>query len=154
MPADAGNKLTCTVTASNPAGSDSATSPPVTAGPDPTVRVPVTTQLPHPHKRRAVDVRIVVSWTWNNAWTRLVRIRFLGLPRHATIKVTCRGQGCPPPRAHAANSRHVASLRSALAGTRYRAGDLIVIAISVRGFSTERVRILIRNGRLPKAKLL
>jgi hypothetical protein len=151
--ADAGSRLSCAVTATNPAGSAAAESNSVTAGTDPTVTRPVTTRLPRSKKRRALKVPITVSWTWNHAWTRLTRIRVGRLPRHATITIACRGRSCPQ-RAHEARDRHVRSRLRALTGTRYHAGDQILITLRAPGRSPERVEILIRDGRLPAAKLL
>jgi hypothetical protein len=144
-PANAGSTLACAVTATNPAGSATAASG--------AVAVPVATQLPTSHRRRALRVRIIVSWTWDRQWTRLTRIRVGRLPRHATITVTCRGRSCPR-RAHEASARHLKSFRRALAGTRFHAGDRILIVIRAPGAAPERVEVFIHNGRLPTAKLL
>jgi len=151
--ADAGNQLTCAVTASNPAGSATAVSSPVTARTDPTVRVPVDSQLPTSHRRRELKVKIVISWTWNHARTRLVRIRVGRLPRHSTITVACSGKGCRA-RAYAADQRHLASLLKALDGTRYHAEDRLLIVVRAPGRSAQRVEVIIRNGRVPAYKLL
>jgi hypothetical protein len=148
VPADAGGALSCSVTASNPGGSATAPSSPVT--------VPVTVSLPttpHRHGRRALNVRIIVSWTWNQAWTRLSRIRLGRLPRHTSMTITCRGRRCPR-RAHAANNHRLHALLRALAGTRYHAGDRILIVLRAPGESPERVKIFVHYGRLPTAKLL
>jgi hypothetical protein len=153
-PADAGDTIVCAVTATNPAGSVTAVSNSVTVvAPAPTVSTPVTVLLPTSHKRRTLKVRISVSWTWDHVWTRLSRIQVGRLPRHTSMTVTCRGRDCPR-RAHAADDRRLRSLLKALAGTRYHAGDRILITLRAPREAPERVAVSIRNGRLPTAKLL
>jgi Carbohydrate binding domain len=147
--ADAGRQLRCAVTAGNPAGTATAVSGPVAV----TASTPVTVALPTSHKRRAVKVRLIVSWSWNHAHTRLTRIRAQHLPRDTSINVTCRGRGCPQ-RAHATDDRRLRSLLKSLAGTRFHAGDRVLIVLRAPRKSPERIEIFIHNGRMPTAKLL
>jgi hypothetical protein len=37
-----------------------------------------------------------------------------------------------------------------LTGHRYRAGDVLTVTFTARGWKRERARITIRNGRLPR----
>jgi hypothetical protein len=39
-----------------------------------------------------------------------------------------------------------------LTGHRYRAGDVLTITLTANGWSRERARITIRNGRLPRVR--
>ena len=116
------------------------------------VYVPVVIYLPTPRGRHHVKVRLIMSWTWNGADTRLFAVRAKRLPRRARIVVVCRGRGCPD-RAHVA-SAHVKHLLRSLAGQTYRAGDRVYITIRARGDVPERVEVVIRYGREPRAKLL
>ena len=65
----------------------------------------------------------------------------------------CTGRGCPMTR-RSATARHVKVLEGRLKGTRYRAGDRILITISAPGHVSERALVKVRNGRLPVAALL
>ncbi|HEY5317898.1 MAG TPA: hypothetical protein VIJ20_07950, partial [Solirubrobacteraceae bacterium] len=142
--AQAGSALTCSVTAANPAGSATATSS--------AANVPVTVRLPTSHRRRALKVRITVSWSFDLTRTRLIRIRTSRLPRHTSMTITCRGRRCPR-RAHAADDRRLRALLRSLAGTRYRAGDHLFLVLRAPGKLPERIEIFIHDGRLPTYKL-
>lgn len=116
------------------------------------VYVPVVVYVPAPRGPHRVKVRLVMSWTWNGPKTRLFAVSAKRLPRRAAIVVSCRGRGCPA-RAHVA-SAHVKHLLRSLAGQTYRAGDRVFITIRARREVPERVEVVIRYGREPRAKLL
>jgi len=120
----------------------------------PVQSVPVVVAVPKPHGRRHVKVRIRLSWTWNHRHTRLHWIRFGHMPKRATISVRCVGRGCSGPLAMSARAGTVNGLVRVLDGQRYRAGDRVFITISVRGRAPERVEVLIRNGAIPRARLI
>lgn len=81
-------------------------------------------------------------------------MRFVGhFPPHTRIRVSCAGPGCPR-RARTADHRHMRSLVSSLRGRVFHAGERLTITISAPGWTPERGRIRIRNGRVPVAKLL
>jgi hypothetical protein len=101
-----------------------------------------------------VRVKIVLSWTWRGATTRLTRVQITQLPRGATIRISCRGPG-PACRARAmvAGVRHVRGLSRSLDGRVYSVGDRVLITVSKRGYQPERVVIRIRSGRVPAVRL-
>jgi hypothetical protein len=102
---------------------------------------------------RRVRVRITIDWRWAGMRTRVVKVEMSRLPRRARIMVKCTGRGCPLTRRHA-RAAHVKVLLHRLAGTTYRAGDVISITISAPGRVAERARITIRDGRKPLAALV
>jgi hypothetical protein len=154
--ADLGHRISCLVMAANDGGVGTAASAavgPVTA---PVVSKPVTVAVPTPapkRHRRQVRTKIVLSWTWNRTTTRLTQIRVPHFPRSGTITVACHGRGCPRRRRRA-DARHLRRMFAALRGTRYRAGDRVVIEIDVRGEQPERALVQIRDGAVPTARLL
>ena len=125
--------------------------------PPPVVTAPVTVPLPTPpagtRRHPRVRVKITISWTWNHTHTRIHKVQVGKLPRRATITLKCSGRGCPMTK-RSAKAAHLKILVRRLAGTRYRAGDVIVITVSAPGHVSERARIKIRNGRKPVAALL
>jgi hypothetical protein len=133
------------------------TPPPPPPPPPPVVTAPVTVPLPTPargtrrHPRVRVTIRI--SWTYNRARTRIHRVQMSRVPRGARITVRCTGRGCPVKQ-RTARARHLRGLERRLAGSLYRAGDLILITIAAPGHVSERALVKIRNGRLPVAALL
>jgi hypothetical protein len=122
------------------------------------VTAPVTTPLPAPAPgppgHRRVSVRLTISWTWNRSRTRLHRLRLGRLPGDATLAVSCRGRGCPLRHARATGRRRLRGLVSRLDGDLFRAGDRILITVSVPGRVSERGAVRIRYGRLPLAREL
>jgi hypothetical protein len=111
------------------------------------------TPAPPRHHRRRLDVKIVISWRWNHRHTRLVRIRIGRAPHGAVFSISCRGGGCPSHRMYATSAtlrRHHRTLR----GSRYRAGDRLLLTLSAPAWGSERARIVIRDGRAPTVQLL
>jgi hypothetical protein len=133
------------------------TPPPPPPPPPPVVTAPVTVPLPTPARgtRRHPHVRVTIriSWTYNRARTRIHRVQMSRVPRGARITVRCTGRGCPVKQ-RTARARHLRGLERRLAGSLYRAGDLILITIAAPGHVSERALVKIRNGRLPVAALL
>jgi hypothetical protein len=117
-----------------------------------TTAPPTPPPAPRGHVRR-LRVKMALSWRWNHGHTELVNLKLGRHPRTATINVSCRGKGCPRP-ALSANYHKVSRLLVVLDGRIYRAGDRVLITLKARGYDRERVSLLIRNGRIPKARLL
>jgi hypothetical protein len=109
------------------------------------------TIAPKPRKGH-LHVQIVMTWHWTKAGTRLTKLRWIALPRRATVTVKCSGRGCPA-RTWSARPGPRRGLRK-LTGARFRAGDRIIITITERRMASERAQILIRSDRIPKIKLL
>lgn len=124
--------------------------PPSTTPGAPVVLQPTPTRIP---RLGRLHVRMTIDWTWNHAVTRLHRITITRLPRRAIVTVSCRGRGCGR-RASPTGRGGLRRLLRRLDGHRYRAGDRIVIEVAERGHRAERVGIEIRNGRLPRVRLL
>jgi hypothetical protein len=120
------------------------------------VSSPVPAPVPEPSQpgRRQLRVKLLLSWTWDSARTRLAKVQVGRRPRHTAIRFLCRGPGCPAKLAHGASFRTSHGLKSALAGSRYRRGDRIFIRVSAPGYEPERVEVVIRRDTLPAVKLL
>jgi hypothetical protein len=127
-----------TVPSSSPSPAPAAGSGPVTIAPKP--------------RKGHLHVRIVMTWRWAKATTRLTKLRWIGLPKRATVSVRCSGGGCPA-RMWSGRPGNRKRLRK-LTGARFRAGDTITITISQRGLISERARVVIRANRIPATKLL
>jgi hypothetical protein len=109
---------------------------------------------PNPRGHRALHARFVISWHWTGATTLLRSIRVTHLLRNARVAVHCAGKHCPRLRASARGPRKVAKMLHKLGGRRLRAGQSLLITITARRYTAERIRLQIRNGRVPLAKLL
>ncbi|HET9104468.1 MAG TPA: hypothetical protein VFN55_14025 [Solirubrobacteraceae bacterium] len=129
-------------------------SPPPSAGP-PVVTVPRTTTLPRPRNRRALKIRMAIRWTWNHSATRLTSVTARSMPERTQLTLHCAGRGCPRGRTlHASGRRALHRLLRRLAGRRYRAGDHLTLMLSAPGYRPERATVVIRNGRIPRVRLL
>jgi hypothetical protein len=115
--------------------------------------VPAPPRSPTQGERGRVRVTFVFGWTWNHTSTRLHYVRVIGLPRNARIEIRCTGRGCP----HApvtAGSKHLRRVLRSLYGWRFRAGDVLRITISAPHQRSERISLRIRDGALPRARVL
>jgi len=109
---------------------------------------------PTPSARGTAHARFVISWRWRGATTVLRSIRVTHLPRAARVAVRCGGRHCPRLGAHATGSRRVSGMLRRLWGRRMRAGQSLLITVTVAHLRAERIRLQIRNGRVPLARLL
>lgn len=109
---------------------------------------------PTPSGRGALRARFTISWRWTGATTVLRSIHVARLPRNARVAVRCAGRHCPRIRASATGPRRVATLLHRLGGRRFRAGQRLLITVTARRHRAERIELQIRNGRLPRARLL
>ncbi|HEY5319138.1 MAG TPA: hypothetical protein VIJ20_14205, partial [Solirubrobacteraceae bacterium] len=122
----------------------------------PTTGTGTTTQTPPPAprgRRRRLRVKLALRWSWDRGRTQLVRLKVGRHPRSVTLNVICRGRGCPHP-ALSATARRLPRLLVVLDGRLYRAGDRVVITLRARGYAEERIELVIRNGRIPKGRLI
>jgi hypothetical protein len=132
--------------------------PPAPA-PPPAVEPVVESQpLPVPHKsptskRRRIRAKFVLDWTWNHTRTRLHAVHVTGVPRDGRIEVRCTGKGCPGT-ATTAGYKHLRTLLHSVAGRVFRAGDVLTITVSAPHEQSERIAVRIRDGRLPRARLI
>ena len=123
--------------------------------PPPVVTIPVPVPLPRPTARRALKVKMLLSWTWRYGVTWLDKAKIGRLPTDARLTIRCMGRGCPRhSQESATGARRVLRLLRRLRGRRYRAGDVLRIALTAPGYTPERAKVLIRYGDLPLAKVL
>jgi hypothetical protein len=120
-------------------------------GSSPSVGSGPITIAPKPRKGH-LHVRIVMTWHWAKSVTRLIKLRWIDLPKRATVRVRCRDRGCPA-RAWSGRPGRRKGLRT-FTGARFHPGDTITITISQRGRVPERAQIVIRANRIPKTRLL
>lgn len=109
---------------------------------------------PKPRSRHSVRAQFVISWSWTGSTTRLRSISVHNLPRRATVRITCSGRRCPRLAATAARGSVVRRRLRALSGASFRAGDHVVISVTAPRRRRERIELLIRNNRQPRARLL
>lgn len=121
----------------------------------PVVTKPVTTIIPLSGKRRSLRVKLWLSWTWSHRTTWLRKVRVGRFPGRTRLSVGCRGRGCPRHfAATAIGGARLHRLVRRLSGKRFRAGDVLSIALTAPGYRSERAQIVIRDGRLPRTKSL
>jgi hypothetical protein len=113
---------------------------------------PLTTPVPRSH--RTVHARFVIGWHWKGRSTRLLRISARHLPRRSVVNLKCVGERCPRLGARRAHAARVKTLFRALAGRVFTAGDALLITVAERGHKPERIKLLIRRGKIPLARLL
>ena len=116
----------------------------------PVVTTPVSTPLPVSHARRALRIKVVMSWTWNGSVIRLRRVKVGSMPGDTKLTMGCQGGGCPRhSNTTAAGARPVRRLLGRLVGRRYHAGDILTVKLTAKGYRQERARIFFRNGKMP-----
>jgi len=103
--------------------------------------------------RRHLRVKFTLRWSWTAGRTRLDGVSFARVPRHTTVTIACHGHGCPH-RAISAGYRKLGGVLRSSRAPAYRAGDRLVITLSSPRYVPERVRVNIRDGHIPKVKLL
>ena len=109
---------------------------------------------PNPKGRNALHARFVISWRWSGATTVLRSLRVTHLLRGARVAVRCSGKHCPRIRGSATGEGKVATMLRRLAGRRLRAGQTLLVTVTARRHTAERIAVKIRNGRKPSARLL
>lgn len=119
---------------------------------DRTITVPQAT--PIPSSSSAIHARFLVNWDWRRAVTKLRSITVSRLPRDATIAARCAGRGCPRLRVAEEHTSQVQRLLSALAGRKFHAGDTLYLSVTSPGHKPEIIRLDIRNGLEPLARLI
>ena len=127
-------------------------SPPVQPTPQPT-------PIPVPKGKHALKIKLVIKWTWDHGTTRISAIKVGHFPHSTTFTLTCTGtgkgkstgRGCPRPlKLSAKGPKHIHALLKKLIGHRYRAGDVLMVTFTAKGWRRERARIVIRRGRKPR----
>jgi hypothetical protein len=115
----------------------------------------LTTPRPARHAgAAAVRARFRIRARYNSTASRLLSLRPLDLPPHASVSVRDRGPHSPlltPARAH---GPHLATLLRALTRVSFVPGDRLFITVAAPGRRREQVELLFRNGEAPRARLL
>jgi len=107
-----------------------------------------------PRPGHGLRARFAISWRWARTVTQLRTITASGLPRPATVAVTCTGTRCPSLPSGAAGGASLRSLLHRLRGVRFRPGDALLITVRAPHRRAERIRLAIRRGAHPRARLL
>jgi hypothetical protein len=107
----------------------------------------------HGRHRRKLRVKLAIRWRWNLGRTQLERVHLGRLSHRASVRVSCRGAGCPS-RGLAAHGAGVQRALAGLVGHVYRVGDRIRITFNQPGRLPERVLAVIRYNRKPAMTLL
>jgi hypothetical protein len=119
--------------------------------PAPVQPTPQPTPIPAPRTRHSLRVKLVVKWSWRYRTTTLRGASVGRFPYRTRLTVSCKGRGCGRPDTLSATGRKaVHRLLNRLVGHRYRAGDVLTVTFTAKGWRRERARITIRNGRLPR----
>lgn len=91
-----------------------------------------------------------MSWTWNGSLVRLRRVKVGSMPGDMRLTLRCQGGGCPRRAdTSASGARRVRRLLERLARRRYRAGGILTVRLTAKGYRQERARIFFRNGKKP-----
>lgn len=99
-----------------------------------------------PAPRRA---KVTARWHATRKSTTVRSLRVSGLDAGASVKLSCRGKGCPakPATLHPAGA--TADLTRLLRGRRLRAGAVVRVTVSTPGAASQTTTFRIRRGRLP-----
>lgn len=107
-----------------------------------------------PAGKQRLRVKLTLKWTWSRQRTRLVKVTLGRHPHDTTLKIQCRGKGCPGTATQRGRRHALARLVDSLEGNRYRAGDRILMTLTSPRYRAERIQITIRKGTIPAVKLL
>jgi hypothetical protein len=119
--------------------------------PTPVQPTPQPTQIPLGKGKHALRITLVIKWTWRRGTTRVSKIAIGHFPHSTHFTLACKGKGCARPvKLAAAGPKRIHAALKRLIGRRYRAGDVLTVAFTARGWKRERARVTIRNGRLPR----
>ena len=112
---------------------------------------PQPTQIPLGTGRHALRIKLVIKWTWRYGTTRVSSVKIGHFPHSTHLTLTCKGKGCARPlKLSAKGPKRIHALLKQLIGRRYRAGDVLTITFTARGWKRERARITIRRSRKPR----
>jgi len=107
-----------------------------------------------PRPAHGLRARFAISWRWARTVTELRTISASGVPRSASVAVSCKGRRCPSLPAGTVSGSGLASSLRRLRGTEFRPGDAFLITVAVPHRRAERIRLTIRSGAHPQARLL
>jgi hypothetical protein len=117
----------------------------------PVQTTPQPTRIPLPKGKHALKIKLEMRWSWRYAVTTLRNTKIGRFPHRTHLTVACRGRGCGRPSVlRATGPKPIHRLLRRLDGRRFRAGDVLTVTFTARGWTRERARIGIRNARLPR----
>jgi hypothetical protein len=119
--------------------------------PTPVQPAPQPTQIPLGKGRYTLKIKLEMKWSWRFGVTTLRKTTIGRFPRSTRLSMTCTGSGCPRPlKLTAAGPKRIQALLKRLIGRRYRAGDVVTVTFTARGWGRERARVTMRSGHLPR----
>jgi hypothetical protein len=107
-----------------------------------------------PRPAHGLRARFAISWRWARTITELRMISAMGLPRSARVAVTCTGTRCPSLPSGSVPASGVAARERRLRGLRLHPGDALLLTVTAPHRSAERIRLTIRKGARPQARLV
>ena len=101
-----------------------------------------------PARRGAIRSTLRYSFRRTSTWTEFTRLTVRHVPRGATTRVTCKGQGCPTRTAvfHRAGRVDL----DGFTGRRYGVGAAIAVRVAGTGKEARTTRMVVRRGRDPR----
>jgi hypothetical protein len=107
-----------------------------------------------PRPGHGLRARFSISWRWARTSTELRTIAASRLPRSARVAVACTGPQCPSLPSGSVHGSGVATLERRLGGLRLHPGDALLLTVTAPHRSAERIRLTIRKGARPQARLV
>jgi hypothetical protein len=83
-------------------------------------------------------------------WTQLKSLTLRNVPGGTTIKVACKGTGCPPKATRQVASKGGTVKITGIAGRRLHPGAVITLTLSAPSTKPQTIRIVVRSTRLPQ----
>jgi PKD repeat protein len=110
---------------------------------------PATAASTSPQAKAAVaGVRVQMAGSVTGGFTRITSLVVVG-PVGATVKLSCRGKGCPKKAIKGTIGRRGSLRIRPLERHTLRAGGTIIVTVSKAGFVPRRTEIKLRRGRAP-----
>ena len=101
-----------------------------------------------PGRRGAIRSTLRYSFRRSTTWTEFTRLTVRHIPRGATTRVTCKGQGCPDGRIVSERAGSVDLER--YTGRRYGVGAALTVRVSKAGKDARTTRMVVRKGKDPR----
>ena len=109
---------------------------------------------PLPRNPNQVRGRFTIAWRWFGRRTVLEAITAHNPPGSARVAASCQGRGCPGFTVRSVRTTGIARLLRALTHRTFHAGDRLFLTVTATHRLPERIEVVIRNGRLPLARLI
>jgi hypothetical protein len=99
---------------------------------------------------RVLFVRVVNLWIVRGPVTQIKRLALRGAPRGTTVRVGCRGDGCPFARRARRAPKGSVSLQGPFKGRALRAGTVVTLTLRMPRIGRYEIRFRTRAGALPR----